>query len=441
MASLTFKDSAGANVVSPTIKSIIYEDAAQNKYTFGVDNTSVFNTFRYEPNGAAEIDYSATATNFMTGGAIATLLGIGTNVDSIKTKTDSIPADLSADLVTIKTQVGTDMISGIKAKTDKITDTLGADVTAIKAKTDTIPADLTAKVTAIETATNAANLGDKITAIQTKTDKMPDDLGTELGKLAKTAELAPLAKTAELAPLAKTAELAPLAKTADVTAIRAKTDKMPDDLGTELGKLAKSAELAPLAKTADVTAIKAKTDTIPADLTAKVTAIETATNAANLGNKVTAIQTKTDNITDTLGADVTAIKAKTEFIPDTFTADVAAIKDATNAANLGNKVTAIQTKTDNITDTLGADVTAIKAKTDKMPAELIIKLTTIAETLNGSPKAAAAAKAVLESSFKKAIEEAGEDGSEWLKNEIKEIVSQPSFETPKDSSEALSWDW
>ncbi|WP_353276614.1 hypothetical protein [Wolbachia endosymbiont (group B) of Villa cingulata] len=272
MASLTFKDNSGANVPSPTIKSIIYEDAAQNKYTFGVDNTSVFNTFRYEPNGAAEIDYSATATNFMTGGAIATLLGIGTNVGAIKTKTD------------------------------KITDTLGADVTAIKAKTEFIP------------------------------------------------------------------------------------------------------------------------DTFTAD----VAAIKDATSAANLGNKVTAIQTKTDKITDTLGADVTAIKAKTEFIPDTFTADVAAIKDATSAANLGNKVTAIQTKT------------------DKMPADLnaeLIKLTTIGNAINGNGHVTEAAKAVLESSFKQAITDAGQEGSEWLRNEIKEIVSQPSFEIPTDSSSPLSWDW
>ncbi|WP_353272219.1 hypothetical protein [Wolbachia endosymbiont (group B) of Alcis repandata] len=51
MASLTFKDNSGGNVPSPNIKSIIYEDAAQNKYTFGVDNaTNVFNTFKYEPN-------------------------------------------------------------------------------------------------------------------------------------------------------------------------------------------------------------------------------------------------------------------------------------------------------------------------------------------------------------------------------------------------------
>lgn len=164
MASLTFKDNSGGNVPSPNIKSIIYEDAAQNKYTFGVDNaTNVFNTFKYEPNGAAEIDYSATATKFMTGGAIATLLGIGTNVDAIKTKTDSIPADLSADLVTIKTQVGTDLISGIKAKTDKITDTLGADVTAIKAKTDKMPADLNAELIKLTTIGNAINGNGNVT--------------------------------------------------------------------------------------------------------------------------------------------------------------------------------------------------------------------------------------------------------------------------------------
>ncbi|WP_265022880.1 hypothetical protein [Wolbachia endosymbiont (group B) of Ischnura elegans] len=252
MANLSFKkvDRQTDATDLAGVKTIIYEDNTGNKYTFGVDNTSVFNTFRYEPNGAAEIDYSATATNFITGGAIATLLGIGTNVGAIKTKTDSIPADLSADLVTIKTQVGTDLISGIKAKTDKITDTLGADVIAIKAKTDTIPADLTAKVTAIETATNAANLGDKVTAIQTKTDKMTADLNAEL-----------------------------------------------------------------------------------------------------------------------------------------------------------------------------------------------IKLTTIGNAINSNGHVTEAAKAVLESSFKQAITNAGQEGSEWLRNEIKEIVSQPSFEIPTDSSSPLSWDW
>ncbi|MFP3023969.1 MAG: hypothetical protein ACEY3K_14235, partial [Wolbachia sp.] len=164
-ASLSFKkqDKVTDATVLNEIKTIVYEDSTGNKYTFGVDNaTSVFNTFKYVPNGAAEIDYSATAENFMTGGAVAALLGIGTNVGEIKTKTDTIPADLGADVTTIKTQVGTDLISGIKAKTDKIPDTFTADVTAIKtqvgtdlisgikAKTDKIPDTFTADVTTIK---------------------------------------------------------------------------------------------------------------------------------------------------------------------------------------------------------------------------------------------------------------------------------------------------
>ncbi len=79
-----------------------------------------------------------------------------------------------------------------------------------------------------------------------------------------------------------------------------------------------------------------------------------------------------------------------------------------------------------------------------MPADLnaeLIKLTTIGNAINGNGNVTEAAKAVLESSFKQAITDAGQEGSEWLKNEIKEIVSQPSFEIPTDSSSPLSWDW
>ncbi len=146
MANLTFKNSAGVDVMSPTIKSIIYANDAGDEYTFGVDSTNnnIFNTFKYKPNGAAEIDYSATATNFMTGGAIAGLLG---KLTTIETATNA--ANLE----------------------DKLK--------SIQDKTDTIPADFTAKVTAIETAINTANLGNKVTAIQTKIDNMV----TEAAKL------------------------------------------------------------------------------------------------------------------------------------------------------------------------------------------------------------------------------------------------------------------
>ncbi|WP_353281645.1 hypothetical protein [Wolbachia endosymbiont (group B) of Horisme vitalbata] len=79
-----------------------------------------------------------------------------------------------------------------------------------------------------------------------------------------------------------------------------------------------------------------------------------------------------------------------------------------------------------------------------MPDDLndeLIKLTAIGNAINGNGHVTEAAKAVLESSFKQAITDAGQEGSEWLRNEIKEIVSQPSFEIPTDSSSPLSWDW
>ncbi|KLT22089.1 hypothetical protein wVul_1834 [Wolbachia endosymbiont of Armadillidium vulgare str. wVulC] len=185
-------------------------------------------------------------------------------------------------------------------------------------------------------------------------------------------------------------------------------------------------------------------------LLGKLTTIETATNAANLGDKVAAIKTKTDSFT----ADVADIKAKTDKMPADLDAELgklaksAELAPLAKTAELAPLVTPLA-KSAELAPLVAplaktADVADIKAKTDKMPADLnaeLTKLTTIAETLNGSPQAAAAAKTVLESSFKKAIEEAGEDGSKWLKNEIKEIVSQPSFEIPTDPNTPLSWDF
>ncbi len=326
-ASLSFKNGVDAPIANANIKKIVYEDDTGNKYTFGVDNiTNIFNTFKYDPNGLdPEVDYSATATKFMTGGAIATLLDIGTNVDAIKTKTDKMPADL------------------------------------------------TAKVTAIETATNAANLGNKVTAIQAKTDTIPADLG------------------------------------ADVTSIKAKTDKMPADLNAELNKLATSASLSTLDGKVDT--IKTNTDKI-----------------ADIGTNVGAIQTKTDkmpaNLSTELGtlaksADVTDIKAKTDKMPADLSTELGTLAKS-------------------------ADVTDIKAKTDKMPADLnaeLIKLTAIGNAINGNGNVAEAAKAVLESSFKQAIEQAGGNGSDWLEKSVTNIVSQPKFDIPATDDAALNWTW
>ncbi|WP_341822929.1 hypothetical protein [Wolbachia endosymbiont (group A) of Clivina fossor] len=197
---------------------------------------------------------------------------------------------------------------------------------------------------------------DLISGIKAKTDNMPDNLVTELGKLAKSSELAPL-----VAPLAKTADVTaiktkidkmPADLEADVNTIKAKTDNMPDNLVTELSTLAKSAELGPLAKTADVDVIKAKTDKMPADLKTELTTITTETNKiADIKTNVGDIKAKTDKITDTLGADVTTIKtqvgtdlisgikAKTDKMPADLNAELMKLTTIGNAINGSDSVT------------------------------------------------------------------------------------------------------
>ncbi|WP_341812080.1 hypothetical protein [Wolbachia endosymbiont (group A) of Conops quadrifasciatus] len=79
-----------------------------------------------------------------------------------------------------------------------------------------------------------------------------------------------------------------------------------------------------------------------------------------------------------------------------------------------------------------------------MPADLnteLGKLTAIGNAINGNGNVTEAAKGVLESSFKQDITDAGKDGSEWLRNEVKEIVSQPSFKIPTSDAAALNWTW
>ncbi|WP_341812079.1 hypothetical protein [Wolbachia endosymbiont (group A) of Conops quadrifasciatus] len=94
-ASLKFKQVDGQTDAANTgeIKTIVYEDAAQNKYTFGVDNnTDVFSTFKYQSHNGNEIDYSPLAVEFMTNGAVAKLLG----------KLTATPDTLGADVTVIK---------------------------------------------------------------------------------------------------------------------------------------------------------------------------------------------------------------------------------------------------------------------------------------------------------------------------------------------------
>ncbi|MFP3020735.1 MAG: hypothetical protein ACEY3F_05335, partial [Wolbachia sp.] len=106
-------------------------------------------------------------------------------------------------------------------------------------------------------------------------------------------------------------------------------------------------------------------------------------------------------------------------------------------------ISGIKTETDKIA-AIGTNVGEIKTKTDKIPADLgaeLDKLTIIGKAINNNGDVTAAAKAVLENSFKQAITNAGKDGSDWLEKTVTDIMSQPSFEIPTSDDAALNWTW
>ncbi|MDG7057429.1 MAG: hypothetical protein LKM43_04780 [Wolbachia endosymbiont of Penenirmus auritus] len=148
-AGLTFHTKEGnpADNVN-VIKNIVYEDSRGNQYTFGVNDSNVFSTFKYKPQNGSEVNYSATAKNFVENGAVAALLDIGAEVGKIKTNIDKLDPVSTGD------------------------GTLGKVLSGIKAEA--------AKITGVDT---------KVIAIKAKTDNMPDNLNTELDSLTKMGNL------------------------------------------------------------------------------------------------------------------------------------------------------------------------------------------------------------------------------------------------------------
>ncbi|WP_341808190.1 hypothetical protein [Wolbachia endosymbiont (group E) of Neria commutata] len=224
-------------------KVIIYEDASSNKYTFGVDGSDVFNTFKYEPSSGVEVDYSALATQFMSVGGVNGLLGainaINTNVGTINANVGTINTKVG----TIETTVGTvnanvgssplaPMFTGLAHEATLTT--LDGKVDAIKTQTNLIPADLTARL-------DALNLADA---------NAQGTLGKALSELAKAQKLSELdTKVGNLIPANLTERLNAL-NPADTSGglgqalkgIQDKTDKLDladseDTLGGALGKL------------------------------------------------------------------------------------------------------------------------------------------------------------------------------------------------------------
>jgi hypothetical protein len=307
---------SGTNADVDSVKFIAYEDVSRNQYIFGVNNsTNVFEAFKYTPSSGSEVDYSPIATQFMTGGGVATLLStlgaietavdvtnLGNKLRAIQDKTDNL------DLTDTST-------AGKLGKVLKDIQDKTVDVSALAKSSELTPlTTATGKIAGIETnvgdiktATNPANLGDKLTAIQAKTNTIPADFGTKVDALAKSSELTPLTTAAGKIAGIET----------NVGEIKTKTNKLdPTDtntgaLGEALGKLAAANKLTELDTKVD--GIKDKTDTIPADFDNKVntlaksaeltplaksselTPLATAANLLTLDGKVNGIATQVGN--------------------------------------------------------------------------------------------------------------------------------------------------
>ncbi|MGL9718645.1 MAG: hypothetical protein ACR5K9_08430 [Wolbachia sp.] len=135
-----------------------------------------------------------------------------------------------------------------------------------------------------------------------------------------------------------------------------------------------------------------------------------------LGKALADLKTEADKIAG-VDTKVGAIKVKTDKL------DLA----GTAAGTLGKALADLKIEADKIAG-VDTKVGAIKVKTDKMPADLgteLNNLTAIGNAINSSGNVTEAAKLVLESSFKKAIKDAGTDGSDWLENEVRDIRGCP----------------
>ena len=218
------------------------------------------------------------------------------------------------------------------------------------------------------------------------------------------------------------------------------------------------------------------TDGAVSTLLNRLATIETATNAANLGDKVTAIHTKTNNMPANLEDELTTIKTETNKIAAIKT-NVDAIKtntdaldltDTTKDGKLGKALADLKIGTDKIPG-IETNVGKIETKTNKMPDDLnaeLDKLTVIGNSIsNNTLEPAAKAKLqstfdealqktiddpqfkidiqpTLQNKFKEAVEKAGGSSAQaWFDNHVKDVVSKPLFEIPESDDAALTWTW
>ena len=371
----------------------------------------------------ASAAFAQTAADM--GSASSTLAATHANVSNlvsramaVQTKTDALPSD-PASQTTVLAAIQTRLAANAYVVPDNATlATIAANVALVKAKTDLLPSGAAAA------ASNVAAVLAQVNLVKAKTDALPSDPASEatvLTRLAHAAYTAP--DTATLANVAQTTSA--IATTA--TAIKAKTDLLPNDPASEstvLTRLAAAEYVAPdnanvqalhtqaTAILGNVLDIKSKTQALPPD-PASNTVVLTRLAAADyvappsqatmdaLLSNVLAIRASTSTLptapatagaVSALAATVNVIKAKTDSLPPDPASNAAVLSrlaavayEAPNTAavldsiaNLHATTTAVRAKTDALpTDPASestaaatlANVLAVKARTDALPAD------------------------------------------------------------------------
>ncbi|MFA5071316.1 MAG: hypothetical protein WC511_02985 [Candidatus Pacearchaeota archaeon] len=171
-------------------------------------------------------------------------------VDSVKLKTDNLPADTASTLSTLSSDLAT---------VDTVVD-------AIKVKTDNLPANTATTLSGIETKIDTVDT--VVDAIKVKTDNLPVDTATVLSTIDTV-----------------------------VDAIKVKTDNLPADTATTLSGIETKIDTVDTV----VDAIKVKTDNLPAN---------TATTLSGIETKIDTV----DTVVDGIATDVNAIETDVNTI-------------------------------------------------------------------------------------------------------------------------------
>ena len=227
----------------------------------------------------------------------ADIAAVKTDTGAIKFKTDNLPADTATVLTGLNSAIGSAQdVAGTAATWAEQAQIAAA---AVKVKTDNLPADTAATLGTLATSSDLATVDTVVDAIKAKTDNLPADTATVLGSPAGASLAADVAAVLTAVGDVDTAVEAlgdavveTIIETGiAVSAIKAKTDNLPDDTADILGSLATTADVDSVGE-----AVAGVAAAIPEEMGATLDRIEQdvgfASAGVRFGRRINAVQNR-----------------------------------------------------------------------------------------------------------------------------------------------------